>query len=71
MKPGIYATKKAITPITTAIMRIIRSSLSSGNMTQDEGISLEYIVAFRALSKDVIDYLVHVLPTSTVRAANL
>ena len=45
MKPGIYATKKAIAPITIAMVRMIRSSLSSGNMTQDEGISLEYTVA--------------------------
>jgi|ETNmetMinimDraft_19_1059907.scaffolds.fasta_scaffold09760_3 hypothetical protein len=35
MKPGIYATKKATAPITIAMVRMIRSSLSSGNMTQD------------------------------------
>ncbi len=38
MKPGIYATKKAIAPITIAMVRMIRSSLSSGNMTQDGGV---------------------------------
>ena len=34
---GNYATKKATAPITIAIVRMIRSSLSSGNMTQDGG----------------------------------
>jgi len=37
MNPGIYATKKATAPITIAMVRMIRSSLSSGNMTQDGG----------------------------------
>ena len=51
MKPGIYATKKAIALITIAMVRMIRSSLSSGNMTQDGSISLEYTVAYRAPSE--------------------
>ncbi len=52
MKPGIYATKKAIAPITIAMVRMIRSSLViPANMTQDGGISLEYTVACRAPSK--------------------
>ena len=51
MKPEIYATKKAIAPITIAMVIMIRSRLSSGNMTQDGGISLEYTVACRASSK--------------------
>ena len=51
MKPEIYATKKAIAPITIAMVIMIRSRLSSGNMTQDGGISLEYTVACRAPSK--------------------
>ncbi len=38
MKPGIYATKKAIAPITMAMVRMIRSSLViPANMTQDRG----------------------------------
>ncbi len=51
MKPEIYATKKAIEPITIPMVIMIRSSLSSGNMTQDGGLSLEYTVACRAPSK--------------------
>ena len=51
MKPEIYATKKAIAPITIAMVIMIRSRLSSGNMTQDGGISLEYTVPCRAPSK--------------------
>ena len=51
MKPEIYATKKAIAPITIPMVIMIRSRLSSGNMTQDGGISLEYTVACRAPSK--------------------
>jgi len=45
MKPGIYATKKAIALITIAMVRMIRSSLViPANMTQDGSISLEYTV---------------------------
>ena len=45
MKPGIYATKKAIALITIAMVRMIRSSLViPANMTQDGSISLEYAV---------------------------
>ena len=54
MKPEIYATKKAIAPITIAMVIMIRSRLSSGNMTQDGGISLEYTVACRAPSDSFI-----------------
>jgi len=49
MKPGIYATKKAIALITIAMVRMIRSSLViPANMTQDGSISLEYTVTFDA-----------------------
>ena len=45
MKPGIYATKKAIALITIAMVRMIQSSLViPANMTQDGSISLEYTV---------------------------
>ena len=51
MKPGIYATKKAIALITIAMVRMIRSSLViPANMTQDGSISLEYTVGKMMLS---------------------
>jgi hypothetical protein len=49
MKPEIYAAKKAIVLIPIAMMRIIRSSVViPANMTQDSGITFEYIVVCRA-----------------------
>jgi hypothetical protein len=49
MKPEIYAAKKAIVLIPIAMMRIIRSSIViPANMTQDSGITFEYIVVCRA-----------------------
>ena len=51
MKPEKYATKKAIAPITIDMTVMTRSSLSSGNMTQDGGISLEYTVTCRDPTK--------------------
>ena len=47
MKPEKYATKKAIAPITIDMTVMARSSLSSGNMTRDGGISLEYTLTCR------------------------
>ena len=53
MKPGIYATKKAIALITIAMVRMIRSSLViPANMTQDGSISLEYTVPYDSLFSD-------------------
>ena len=46
MKPEIYAAKQAIVLIPIAMMRMIRSSVViPANMTQDRGISFEYIVS--------------------------
>ena len=62
MKPEIYATKKAIAPITIAMVRMIRSSLViPANMTQDRGISFEYTVDCRAPQRNLRGYsLIHI-----------
>ena len=57
MKPEIYAAKKAIVLIPIAMMRIIRSSVViPANMTQDSGITFEYIVVCRAPKRSLRGY---------------
>ena len=66
MKPGIYATKKATAPITIAMVRMIRSSLSSGNMTQDRGISFELPWPFVPLRECPFGTIITGFPTDAV-----
>ena len=55
MKPEIYAAKQAIVLIPIAMMRMIRSSVViPANMTQDRGISFEYIVSVIGITIGII-----------------